>query len=165
VLDDLEEVQPVTTPAVKITIPKPAVLAERNRVENERAYLASATEVSYRYQDESIELHMQSGVCVQIPRRLVDELADVPADTLRDDLRLAIGGDAISVRSLDIDIAIAGLLRDIFGLDFQRLGGRAKTAAKAAAARENGKKGGRPPALVTRGLHFPFDDPVDERTI
>jgi hypothetical protein len=150
VLDDLERVQPVTTPAVKITIPEPEVLAERNRVENERAYLASATAVTYRGQDESIELHMQSGVRVQIPRHLIDELADVPADVLCDDLRLAIGGDAISVRSLDVDIAISGLLRDIFGLDFQRLGGRAKTAAKGAASRENGKKGGRPPALETR---------------
>ena len=130
----------MTSPAVKITIPEPEVLAERNRVENERAYLASATEVTYRGQDESIELHLQSGVRVQIPRRLIDELADVPSDVLRDDLRLAIGGDAISVRSLDVDIAIPGLLRDIFGLDFQRLGGRAKTAAKAAASRENGKR-------------------------
>jgi hypothetical protein len=46
----------VTTPAVKITIPEPEVLAERNRVENERAYLASATAVTYWGQDESIEL-------------------------------------------------------------------------------------------------------------
>jgi hypothetical protein len=151
VLDDLERVQSVSKlPAVKITIPESAVLTERNRLENERAYLASATEVTYRRQDESIELRMQSGVRVQIPRHLIDELADVPADVLQNGLELAIGGDAISVRSLDVDIALPGLLRDIFGLDFQRLGGRAKTAAKAAASRENGKKGGRPPAPETR---------------
>ena len=77
---------------------------------------------------------MQSGVRVQIPLRLIDELADVPADVLRDALSLAIGGDAISVRSLDVDIAIPRLLRDIVGLDFQRRGGRAKS----------------PPTLATR---------------
>jgi hypothetical protein len=149
-LDDLERVQPVTSRAVKINIPASDVLGERNRVEGERAYLASAIDVTYRGQDESIELQMQSGVRVQIPLRLIDELADVPAGMLHDGLGLAVAGDAISVRSLDVDIAIPGLLRDIFGLDFQRLGGRAKTAAKAAASRENGKKGGRPPALDTR---------------
>jgi hypothetical protein len=90
-------------------------LAERNHLENERAYLASATEVYYNEFD-SIELHMQSGVRIQIPRHLIDELADVPADTLRNDLSLAIGGDAISVRSRDVDIAIPGLLRDVLGL-------------------------------------------------
>jgi hypothetical protein len=141
----------VTTPrAVKITIPEPRILAERNRVENQRAYSTTATAVTYRDQDESIELRLQSGVRVQIPRHLIDELADAPASALQDGVRLAIGGDAISVRSLDVDIAISGLLRDILGLDFQRLGGRAKTAAKAAASRENGKKGGRPAGLANR---------------
>jgi hypothetical protein len=87
---------------------------------------------------------MRSGVRVQIPLHLIDELTSVPANVLQNGLEVAIGGDAISVRSRDVDIAVSGLLRDIFGLDFQRLGGRAKTAAKAAASRENGKKGGRP---------------------
>lgn len=136
--------------AVKITIPGPEVLVERNRVENERADLAGATAVAYRRKDESIALHMRSGVRLQIPRHLIGELADVPVDALQDDLGLAVGGDAISVSSLDIDIAIPGLLRDIFGLNFQRLGGQAKTPAKAAASRDNGKKGGRPPAIATR---------------
>ncbi len=144
-LEDLERVQFVSHgPVVRITIPESSVLAERNRVENERTYLASASEVTYRSQDESIELHMRSGVRVQIPLHLIDELTSVPANVLQNGLEVAIGGDAISVRSRDVDIAVSGLLRDIFGLDFQRLGGRAKTAAKAAASRENGKKGGRP---------------------
>ena len=74
----------------------------------------------------------------------------MPTDLLGKGLELTIGGDAISVRSLDIDIAIPGLLRDLFGLDFRRLGGRVKSTAKAAASRENGKKGGRPPMIATR---------------
>lgn len=132
------------TPA-KITIPEAEVLAEHNLAEHERAYLASATKVTFSPQDESIELQMQSGVNVRIPRRLVGELANVPADVLCNGLRLAIGGDAISVRSLDIDIAIPGLLRDIFGLDFQHINGRAMTVAMASASRDNSNKDGRPP--------------------
>ena len=149
-LEDLESVQHLKPSVIKIAIPNPEVLAERNRAENKRTLMASATGVTYRGRDHSIELHMQSGVRVQIPRHVIEELNAVPVAVLRNELRLTVGGDAISVPSLDIDVAIPGLLRNIFGFDFQRIGGRAKTQAKAAASRENGKKGGRPRAVATR---------------
>ncbi len=89
---------------------------------------------------------MLSGFEVVIPRSLIEELAGVPRSVLAKELALGIGGEAISIPSRDIDIAVAGLLRDLVGANIQRIGGRSTSAAKAAAARANGLKGGRPPA-------------------
>ncbi len=130
---------------VKLIIPDDIrVLAERQRLEDERSYLTSASNVKYSRKDNTIHLLMRSGVALDIPLRLIDEIAEAPENALQDDLTLAIGGDAISLRSLDVDISIPGLLRDLLGFNIQRLGGRAKTEAKADAARRNGAKGGRP---------------------
>ena len=138
---------------VKIKIPTPEVLAERQRLEDERSYLASASEVRYQPDVAAIELLMQSGAAVQIPLKLIDELAGATPEALRE-VSLAVGGDAISVPSMDVDIAIPGLIRDVFGLNFQRLGGLAKSAAKAAAARANGAKGGRPQTVVPSSCSY-----------
>jgi hypothetical protein len=95
-------------------------------------------------------MQMLSGIEHIIPRRLIDELAEIPAATLAKELTLGIGGDVISVPSYDVDIAVAGLLRDLDGSNIQRLGGRTRTEAKATAARENGRKGGRPRSTAVK---------------
>jgi hypothetical protein len=133
-----------TATRVKIKVPSAAEVAARQQREDERANLVSASKVRYSAGSDSIRLHMLSGFEVIIPRRLIEELDEVPRSVLSKELTLGIGGDAISVPSYDIDIAVAGLLRDLVGSNIQRIGGRARTAAKAAAARANGRKGGRP---------------------
>jgi hypothetical protein len=121
-----------------------ALVASRQLAEDERALLTGATRVAYRRETGAIELYLRSGIIVQIPRSLVLELASASEDALQDELTVAVGGDAISLRSLDVDISVSGLLRDLFGFNIQRKGGQARTKAKAAAARSNGAKGGRP---------------------
>ncbi|MFL5541811.1 MAG: DUF2442 domain-containing protein [Longimicrobiaceae bacterium] len=63
------------------------------------------------------------------------------------------GGRALRWEALDVDLGVAPLLQGIFGTaawmrelrsEMGRAGGRASTPAKASAARENGRKGGRP---------------------
>jgi len=58
-------------------------------------------------------------------------------------------GDDLSWPTLDVDIYVPGLVEDVFGARLfaaatGRRGGQRRTKAKAAAARLNGAKGGRP---------------------
>ena len=134
---------PVTARA-RIKTPAPEVIAERQRLENERSHLASASSVRYCADADLLVLIMRSGVTIAVPRRLIDELADAPKEILEKELVLDIGGDALALPPLDVDIAVSGLLRDLLGFNIQRLGGLARSEAKAAASRANGTKGGRP---------------------
>jgi len=59
--------------------------------------------------------------------------------------RLNDFGTAIEIRSIDMDISVVGLNLDAVGYStIMRRAGRTQSPQKAAAARENGKKGGRP---------------------
>jgi len=133
-----------TTTGAKIIIPPPELCAERQCAEDERSFLTSASGVQYQADTDAIVLDMRSGITITLPRRLIDELARAPQTTLKSELALRVGGDALSVPSLDVDIAITGLLRDLLGFNIQRKGGQARSDVKAAAARANGAKGGRP---------------------
>jgi hypothetical protein len=64
-------------------------------------------------------------------------------------VRAGFDGESISVDELDVDISIPELLRDLVGITsaavfLGRKGGAAKSQTKAAAVRENGKRGERP---------------------
>ncbi|HKP76469.1 MAG TPA: DUF2442 domain-containing protein, partial [Longimicrobiaceae bacterium] len=56
------------------------------------------------------------------------------------------GGEALHWEEIDADISVPGLLLDLLNVKawYAKWLGGARTEAKAAAARENGKKGGRP---------------------
>lgn len=92
-------------------------------------------------------VHLRAGANVEFPRKLLRELHGVRnADYLTN---VEIAGEALRWPDLDVDISIMGLLTDVFGASFfsaasGRIGGSARTKAKAAAARANGAKGGRP---------------------
>ena len=71
-------------------------------------------------------------------------------ETATDDQLAAVeilgNGYGLHWEALDADISVPGLLAGIFGTKayMARLAGRTKSPAKAAAARANGAKGGRP---------------------
>ncbi|MGC8486116.1 MAG: DUF2442 domain-containing protein [Candidatus Baltobacteraceae bacterium] len=94
-----------------------------------------------------LSLELRNGASVTIPISEIEELAGKPAEELA---KVTVDplGEGLLWPSLDVGISAPGLLHDFFGYvtraKIARAGGRRSTPAKAAAARANGRKGGRP---------------------
>lgn len=117
--------------------------AERSDREEPRAKLARFDARTGRVK---VELH--NGTTFIFPTKLVEGLADADADDLRN-ISLTAAGDGLRWDFLDVDLSLAGLMMGIFGgrrwmSELGRSGGRSRSDAKKAAARSNGKLGGRP---------------------
>lgn len=101
----------------------------------------------YDRKTDALDLKLRKGVTVSIPREQIQELADADAADLAK-IEIQPGGDGISIRQIDVDIYVPGLLADELGTLFAKAMGRRTrgrtTQKKAAASRANGRKGGRP---------------------
>jgi len=127
----------------KVRYPTAAEVERGRKVgELERQYDGKA--LLYRPTLDVLEIELVNGLRVAIPRKLIGELASVPVAVVRKELRLGAYGEAMEIRSLDLHISVSGLIADLVGADWARRAGRIKSPAKAAAARANGRKGGRP---------------------
>ena len=103
--------------------------------------------------DGILEIELATGATISIPARRLRHLAHLTDEQI-ERVRVTAGGtglmwrDANADRSTDVDLGVDWLLQGLTGLqthqEVARKGGSAKTPAKAAAARANGKKGGRP---------------------
>ena len=83
-----------------------------------------------------------------IPRKAVPGLQRASASNIGS-IVVSQAGDALSWPSLDVDVYVPGLVERAFGSRLfaaatGRRGGRTRSKAKAAAAKANGAKGGRP---------------------
>jgi hypothetical protein len=110
-----------------------------------KAEMASgATAVRYDRRRDAIVLTMRSGAVATIPRELIPVVADSAPGAARD-LELSPMGSSLRFPLLDADFAVQGLIRLAFGVnEANRLAGATKSPARAAASRQNGRKGGRP---------------------
>lgn len=111
-----------------------------------------ATAVRYDRASRKFTLELANGTAFIFPADLCQGLRDAGDDDLAA-VELTPGGYGLHWQALDADLGIAGLLTGFFGSkswmdslrrEMQAKGGRSTSAAKAAAVRENGKKGGRP---------------------
>ncbi|MGQ0565825.1 MAG: DUF2442 domain-containing protein [Gemmobacter sp.] len=94
-----------------------------------------------------------NGVTVTVPVALIQDLCDA-TDEQRREIEISPVGYGLHWPALDLDLSIPGLMSGIFGtkawMNRQRAAraGSGTSPAKAAAARANGAKGGRPKKTV-----------------
>lgn len=93
-------------------------------------------------------LKMSDGRRVLIPREDMEGLQHARREEIAE-VEISASGTALHWPRLDLDYYVPNLLRHIYGSKrwmshVGRSGGKAKSAAKAEAARANGLKGGRP---------------------
>jgi hypothetical protein len=123
---------------------------------------SAVIDAQYDSARDVIEIRFRSHGAITIPRKLIPELQNAPPSSLRA-ISVSPAGDAISWRSLDIDVYVPGLLEHAFGSRVLaaatgRRGGQRRTKRKAAAAKANGAKGGRPRTKVSAERRARRDD-------
>ena len=116
----------------------------------ERGQTATANEpraASARYDRRlgRVVVELANGCTFAFPPRLVQGLENATDEEI-DEVEILGAGYGLHWESLDADFTVPGLLAGIFGTKayMARRAGQATSPAKAAAARANGAKGGRP---------------------
>ena len=108
-----------------------------------------AVGAEYDARQNRLVVSLSSGVIVMVPVHLMQALAGADPEALSE-VEISPSGLALHWPSLDADVYVPGLMQGVFGTkrwmaaQLGAAGGRATTTAKAAAARQNGAKGGRP---------------------
>lgn len=107
-----------------------------------------AADVEYLARERALRVELTNGAAVTLPVKLIPSLRRAAASDIRAVEILGRGG-GLHWESLDIDLSVPGLISSMFGgpewlAELGRIGGLKSSPAKVAAARRNGRKGGRP---------------------
>ena len=107
-----------------------------------------AESVRYDRSEDLIVIKLKNGATFSFPPKLAQGLEGASPEQLAD-VWLPPSGSSVHWESLDVDFGITELVAGIFGTkswmaQLGRKGGEVTSSAKSAAARQNGKKGGRP---------------------
>lgn len=124
-------------------------LAEATRIGREqRQHGERATSVRYSPRGKRLHIELQSGIAFIIPVTMIEGLVDAKTSIVRE-VRLTGGGYGLHWPTLDLDVSVPDLVTGSFGTRtwmsaLARKAGQSTSAAKAEAARRNGRSGGRP---------------------
>jgi hypothetical protein len=107
--------------------------------------------ISARYDRRAsrVVVKLNTGVQLAFPTKLAEGLADASPESLAE-IEISPAGLGLHWPKLDADVYVPALLQGVFGSknwmarQLGANGGRSRTEAKIAAARANGRKGGRP---------------------
>lgn len=104
-----------------------------------------AAAVRYDAKSERIVVDLTNGATFAFPPRLVEGLEGATAAQLAE-VEVSGAGGGLHWETLDVDYSVPGLVNGVFGTAkwMAARAGRTASPAKAAAARANGAKGGRP---------------------
>lgn len=126
-----------------------AFAAANRRATRQKAAFPAVTAIRYDRRAARIIILLASGLELAFSPKYVQGLhAARPADLA--DIQITPSGLGIHFPRLDADIYFPALLEGFLGskrwmaAEMGKIGGKASTEAKAAAARQNGKLGGRP---------------------
>jgi len=115
--------------------------------ERQRRWENSAKVTRATVEDGEMRLTLPTGATLSFPARLLRPLAELSDEQIAK-VRVDSGGRDLFWPDGGAGIVVEGLLAALTGVESHRAhaakGGRAKSEAKTAAVRENGKKGGRP---------------------
>lgn len=132
--------------------PKTTILkqlaAARAHDSAERVRGRRAESASYDHANGRVMLELSNGFVFGFPARAIPALSNASADEIAA-VTISPGGGALRWAALDVDVSVPGLLlasvdRPSRLRELARLAGRSRSAAKAAASRANGARGGRP---------------------
>jgi hypothetical protein len=112
-----------------------------------------ASSAKYLSREEALRIELTNGVSITIPVALIPYLKGAGPDEIGTVEVLGRGG-GLHWEALDLDLSVPALVSAIFPgrewmAELGRVGGRHSSAVKAAAARRNGHKGGRPRTRAT----------------
>ncbi|KRA55717.1 DUF2442 domain-containing protein [Devosia sp. Root635] len=120
--------------------------AATRRGESARALSPLPSLVRFDARTGRLVVEFTNGAALMVPARSLQGLEEA-TDAQLAEVELA-GETGLHWPSRDVDFTIAGLMQGIFGtaqfMAAQRKGGQSRSAAKVAASRANGAKGGRP---------------------
>lgn len=103
----------------------------------------------YDQRRSRVVVRLNTGVEVAFPTDMAEGLAGAAPDDLSR-IEITPAGVGLHWPSLDVDLYLPALLAGVFGskrwmaAQLGAAGGKARSSAKAASSRENGRKGGRP---------------------
>jgi hypothetical protein len=112
------------------------------------AYRPKAVAVEYHEASDTVVVTLASGVALSIPRTLLQGLERATPVQLAD-VQIVGAQSGLHWPQLDVDHYVPGLIDGVFGnrrwmSEIGKRGGAARSQAKTAAVRANGRKGGRP---------------------
>jgi hypothetical protein len=129
--------------------------AATRRAAERRATGPIAVAARYDRRRDRVVVSLNNGLELAFPPRIAQGLEHaVPADLT--DIELSSSGFGVHFPKLDAHLYLPALLQGVFGskawmaAQLGAAGGRARSAAKTAAARANGKRGGRPRKVAAR---------------
>jgi Protein of unknown function (DUF2442) len=107
-----------------------------------------AVKAWYELTSARVFIEIKNGVVMGFPHELLEGLELATPEQLAE-VEVTPSGYGLHWESLDVDLGVPQLVAGIFGTktwmkELGRLGGLAKSTAKAKASKENGKRGGRP---------------------
>ncbi len=122
--------------------------AARRRARAAKASEPRAKSARYDRARGVVVVELENGSYFGFPAKLGQGLRGASPDELAE-VEVSPSGEALHWERLNADLRVPALLQGLFGSqawmrELGRIGGRARSAAKARAARLNGAKGGRP---------------------
>ena len=107
-----------------------------------------AAAAAYLASDAALRIELTNGASLTVPVSLIPSLQRASTQDLEQVEVLGRGG-GLHWEKLDLDLSVPALVASLFAgsswmAELGRVGGRRASAAKTAAARKNGRKGGRP---------------------